>query len=169
MSKFKFKIAVIAVEACIKGMWSHMSTSSNNINNNNNRNRWKMQTLTLKYQGILLSLLLVWCLKSLRNRNNFRGLCHIHLLLNPHIGEIMSNSSNNDVHWKGCLSITDCVTPIRDGQSVSTVLGVLGCLRSIFPHVSAGEGREEEMRGSFGVRRCHQEAPLAVDRMIQVV
>jgi hypothetical protein len=48
-------------------------------------------------------------------------------------------------------------------------LGVLGCLRSIFPHVSVGEGGEEEMRGSFGVRRCHQEAPLAVDRMIQVV
>jgi hypothetical protein len=52
---------------------------------------------------------------------------------------------------------------------VSTVLGVLGCLRNIFPHVSVGEGGEEEMRGSFGVRRCHQEAPLAVDRMIQVV
>lgn len=65
--------------------------------------------------------------------------------------------------------VTDCVVPIREGQSVSTVLGVLGCLRSIFPHVSVGEGGEEEMRGSFGVRRCHQEAPLAVDRMIQVV
>jgi hypothetical protein len=35
--------------------------------------------------------------------------------------------------------------------------------------VSVGEGGEEEMRDSFGVRRCHQETPLAVDRMIQVV
>jgi len=68
-----------------------------------------------------------------------------------------------------CLFVLDCVVPIREGQSVSTVLGVLGCLRNIFPHVSVGEGGEEEMRGSFGVRRCHQEAPLAVDRMIQVV
>jgi hypothetical protein len=51
---------------------------------------------------------------------------------------------------------------------VSTVLGVLGCLRNVLPHVSVGGG-EGEMRGSFGVRRSHQEAPLAVDRMIQVV
>jgi hypothetical protein len=65
--------------------------------------------------------------------------------------------------------VSDCVVPIRDGQSVSTVLGVLGCLRNVLPHVSVGEGGEGEMRGSFGVRRCHQEAPLAVDRMIQVV
>jgi hypothetical protein len=52
---------------------------------------------------------------------------------------------------------------------VSTVLGVIGCLLNVLPHVSVGEGGEGEMRGSFGVRRCHQEAPLAVDRMIQVV
>ncbi|KDR16213.1 huntingtin [Zootermopsis nevadensis] len=65
-------------------------------------------------------------------------------------------------------TLLDCVVPIREGQSVSTVLGVLGCLRNIFPHMSVGEGGEEEMRGSFGVRRCHQEAPLAVDRMIQI-
>lgn len=51
---------------------------------------------------------------------------------------------------------------------MSTVLGVLGCLHNVLPHVSVGGG-EGEMRGSFGVRRCHQEAPLAVDRMIQVV
>jgi len=71
--------------------------------------------------------------------------------------------------WIECFFVTDCVVPIRDGQSVSTVLGVLGCLRNVLPHVSVGEGGEGEMRGSFGVRRCHQEAPLAVDRMIQVV
>ena len=65
--------------------------------------------------------------------------------------------------------VSDCVVPIRDGQSVSTVLGVLGCLRNVLPHVSVGEGGEGEMRGSFGVRRCHREAPLAIDRMIQVV
>jgi hypothetical protein len=45
---------------------------------------------------LLFSFLL--CLKSLRNRNNFRGVCYIHLLLNLHFGEIMSNNSNNDVH-----------------------------------------------------------------------
>ncbi|XP_069698723.1 huntingtin isoform X2 [Periplaneta americana] len=65
-------------------------------------------------------------------------------------------------------TLLDCVVPIREGQSVSTVLGVLGCLRNVFPHVSMGEGEEEEMQGSFGVRRSHQGAPLAVDRMIQV-
>jgi hypothetical protein len=67
------------------------------------------------------------------------------------------------------VSVSDCVVPIREGQSVPAVLGVLGCLRNIFPHVALGEGGVEEMRGSFGVRRSHQEAPLAVDRMIQVV
>lgn len=82
---------------------------------------------------------------------------------------INNNSNNGDLHEKSVFFCLDFVVPIRDGQSVSTVLGVLGCLRNVLPHVSVGEGGEGEMRGSFGVRRCHQEAPLAVDRMIQVV
>ncbi|XP_066998979.2 huntingtin [Anabrus simplex] len=64
--------------------------------------------------------------------------------------------------------LLDCVVPIREGQSVSTVLGVLGCLRNILPHVATAEGSDDEMRGSFGVKRRYQEAPVAVDRMIQV-
>ena len=62
----------------------------------------------------------------------------------------------------------DSVIPVQAAQSVSSVLGVLGCLRNVIPHMSVGEAGEEEMRGSFGVRRCHQETQSAVDRMIQV-
>ncbi|PSN49021.1 Huntingtin [Blattella germanica] len=64
-------------------------------------------------------------------------------------------------------TLLDSVIPIQEDQSVPTVLGVLGCLRNVIPHICIGESREEEMKGSFGVRRCQQEASNAVDRLIQ--
>nr|CAD7591332.1 unnamed protein product [Timema genevievae] len=65
-------------------------------------------------------------------------------------------------------TLLDCVVPIRDTQSVWTVLGVLGCLRHLLPHFGTTKPGEEELKGSFGVRKRHQEAPQAVDRLIQV-
>nr|CAD7204343.1 unnamed protein product [Timema douglasi] len=65
-------------------------------------------------------------------------------------------------------TLLDCVVPIRDTQPVWTVLGVLGCLRHLLPHFGTTKPGEEELKGSFGVRKRHQEAPQAVDRLIQV-
>nr|CAD7264748.1 unnamed protein product [Timema shepardi] len=65
-------------------------------------------------------------------------------------------------------TLLDCVVPIRDTQPVWTVLGVLGCLRHLLPHFGTTKPGEEELKGSFGVRKRHQEAPQAVDRLIQL-
>ncbi|KAK7793413.1 hypothetical protein R5R35_014313 [Gryllus longicercus] len=65
-------------------------------------------------------------------------------------------------------TLLDCVVPLRENQPLSTVLGVLGCLRNILPHVASAAEAEEEMWGSFGVRKSLREAPPSVDRMIQV-
>ncbi|XP_063237175.1 huntingtin isoform X2 [Bacillus rossius redtenbacheri] len=64
--------------------------------------------------------------------------------------------------------LLDCVVPVRETHSASTVVGVLGCLRQILPHVGAAAAGEEEMKGSFGERHRHLESPQAVDRLLQV-
>lgn len=67
-----------------------------------------------------------------------------------------------------CFLFIDCLVPVRENQHLSTVLGVLGCLRIILPHSTSGESMEDEMRGSFGVKKRIPETPVSVDRMIQV-
>ncbi|XP_049777630.1 huntingtin [Schistocerca cancellata] len=64
--------------------------------------------------------------------------------------------------------LMDCLVPVREMQPVPTILGVLGCLRSILPHMVLKEAAEDEMRGSFGVRCRTHETPISIDRMIQV-
>lgn len=57
--------------------------------------------------------------------------------------------------------------PIQYSHTSAQILGVMGCLKVILPHVNNTE-KEQEIQGSFGVRREKNEAPLAVDRLLQV-
>lgn len=57
--------------------------------------------------------------------------------------------------------------PIQNSHSSALILGVTGCLKSILPHLTNTE-KEQEIQGSFGVRRETNEAPLALDQLLQV-
>lgn len=57
--------------------------------------------------------------------------------------------------------------PVQATHTSALILGVMGCLKLILPHVNNTE-KEQEIQGSFGVRREANETPLAVDRLLQV-
>lgn len=57
--------------------------------------------------------------------------------------------------------------PIQDTHTSALILGVLNCLKVILPHIKNSDN-DQEIKGSFGVRKEVNETPLAVDRLLQV-
>ncbi|BES96378.1 huntingtin [Nesidiocoris tenuis] len=65
-------------------------------------------------------------------------------------------------------TLLELVLPIKEDQSIFTILGVLNCLRGLLPRV-ANDGRETFLRGSFGAKKkTNKRVALSTDSMIQV-
>lgn len=67
-----------------------------------------------------------------------------------------------------CKKIVDLLIPIQDSNSPSLVLGTMGCLKVILPHINNSEN-EHEIKDSFGARKEVNETPFAIDRLLQVM
>lgn len=68
-------------------------------------------------------------------------------------------------------TLVDSVIPIKENQAVPEILGVLGCLRAVLPQISmvdAEHSGQEELQGSFGVKRGHNRSTHSTDCMVQV-
>lgn len=57
--------------------------------------------------------------------------------------------------------------PVQDVNTSSLILGVMGCVKVILPHINNTE-RDHEIQGSFGMRRETYEVAFSVDRLLQV-
>lgn len=61
--------------------------------------------------------------------------------------------------------------PLKENQAVPEILGVLGCLRAVVPLFTlfdAEQTGQEELQGSFGVKRGHNRSTQSTDCMVQV-
>lgn len=56
--------------------------------------------------------------------------------------------------------------PVQDSHTSPLILGVLGCLKLILPHVNKTE-KNHEMQGSFGTRHETNEIAFSIDRLLQ--
>ncbi|KAF5303786.1 hypothetical protein FQR65_LT08121 [Abscondita terminalis] len=63
--------------------------------------------------------------------------------------------------------LLDVLLPIQESHSTSLILGVLGCLKVILPHVK-NYTSEQEIKDSFGIRKEVNETTFSVDRLLQV-
>uniref|UniRef100_A0A1Y1K0T3 Huntingtin n=1 Tax=Photinus pyralis TaxID=7054 RepID=A0A1Y1K0T3_PHOPY len=64
-------------------------------------------------------------------------------------------------------NLLDLLIPVQDDHSSSLILGVLGCLKVVLPHIKNCSG-DQEIKDSFGLRKEVNETPVAVDRLLQV-
>lgn len=64
-------------------------------------------------------------------------------------------------------TILDLIVPVTGEHSSALILGVFGCLRSIIPHLE-NTSNDQEVKGSFGVRRSLNENPIPITRLVQV-
>lgn len=64
-------------------------------------------------------------------------------------------------------TLLDLLVPVNIEHSDTLILGVFGSLRSILPHLK-NTTNDYELKGSFGVKRSLNEAPLSPNRLIQV-
>lgn len=60
------------------------------------------------------------------------------------------------------------VIPLQDSHPVYLILGVLGCLKFVLPHINKTE-RNQEMKGSFGRRHEISDVAFSLDRLLQVI
>lgn len=58
--------------------------------------------------------------------------------------------------------------PVQDSHTTPLILGVLGCLKLILPHVNKTE-KKYEIQGSFGTRREINYFTVSSDRLLQVI
>lgn len=65
------------------------------------------------------------------------------------------------------IGVLDLLVPVQDTQISALILGALGCLKSILPHINNTE-KDQEIQGSFGVRKELNEIPSAAEKLLQV-
>lgn len=58
--------------------------------------------------------------------------------------------------------------PVHENNSPPLILGVMNCLKAILPHIRSSDS-DQELKGSFGVRKEINETPIAIDRLLQVI
>lgn len=63
--------------------------------------------------------------------------------------------------------LADMLIPVQDSHTSPLILGVLGCLKAILPHINKSE-KNYEMQGSFGTRHEIFETAFSLDRLLQV-
>lgn len=64
--------------------------------------------------------------------------------------------------------IADMLIPVQDSHTTALILGVLGCLKIILPHINKTE-KNHEVQGSFGTRHEINEIAFSNDRLLQVI
>ncbi|KAK4875471.1 hypothetical protein RN001_011893 [Aquatica leii] len=64
-------------------------------------------------------------------------------------------------------NLLDHLLPIQVSHNTSLILGILGCLKTILPHIK-NYTSEQEIKDSFGIRKEVNETPFSVDRLLQV-
>ena len=63
---------------------------------------------------------------------------------------------------------TEMVLPVDIEREVSTLLGVIQCIKNIIPIFSQTGSQEEGMKGSFGETKKNKETTLSKEQLLKV-